>query len=61
MFEVVRDGAREALRRLRETHARYEGHANPEARDALVDAAKTAAACIATLTAVDRVERGWDA
>jgi len=61
MCGVVRDGAREALRRLAETHERYEDHASPQSRDALLNAAKTAKAWVATLTAVDRVERGWDA
>lgn len=61
MCEVARDGAREALRRLEETHERYEGHATPQTRDALRNAARTAKACLATLTAIDRVDRGWDA
>ena len=61
MCDVVRDGAREALRRLEETHTRYEDHASPESRDALLNAADTATAWVATLTAVDRVDRGWDA
>jgi hypothetical protein len=61
MCDVMRDGAREALRRLDETHRRYEDHASPQSRDALLNAANTAKAWLATLTAVDRVDRGWDA
>ena len=61
MCHVVRDGAREALRRLEETHERYEDQATPESGHALRNAAKTARAWVATLTAVDRVDRGWDA
>jgi hypothetical protein len=61
MCGVVRDGAREALRRLEETHTRYQDHAGPESRDRLLDAANAAKAWVATLTAVDRVDRGWDA
>jgi hypothetical protein len=61
MCGVVRNGAREALRRLDETHRRYEDHASPQSRDALLNAADTARAWVATLTAVDRVDRGWDA
>jgi hypothetical protein len=61
MCEVVRDGAREALRRLAETHERYEDHASPQSRDALVNAAKSVKAWVVTLTAIDLVDRGWDA
>jgi hypothetical protein len=61
MCDVVRDGAREALRRLQDTHERYEDHASPRSRDALLNAAKTAKVWVATLTAVDRVDRGWEA
>jgi hypothetical protein len=59
--DVVRAGAREALRRLAETHGRYEDHATPQSRDALLDAAKTAKAWVVTLTDFDRVDRGWEA
>lgn len=59
--DVARDGAREAIRRLEETHERYADHATPQSRDALLTAARTARAWVATLTAVDRVDRGWDA
>jgi hypothetical protein len=61
MCEVMRDGAREAFGRFGDAHQRYEGHPTPQSRDALLSAAKTAKAWVATLTAVDRVERGWDA
>jgi hypothetical protein len=61
MCDVVRAGAREALRRLEETHGRYEEHASAQSRDVLLDSATTAKAWVATLTAVDRVDRGWDA
>lgn len=61
MSEVVRDGAREALRRLEEAHERYEDHATPEARDALLSAATTTQAWVATLTEVDGVDQGWGA
>ena len=59
--EVVRDGAREALRQLDEAYERYEDHATPEARDALLSAATTTQAWVATLTAVDGVDQGWGA
>jgi hypothetical protein len=59
--DVVRDGTQEALRRLQATHERYEDHAGPQSRDALVDAAETSRAWVATLAAVDRVDRGWNA
>jgi hypothetical protein len=61
MCDVVRAGAREALRRLSETHGRYENHASPQSRDALLDTAKTATAWVTTLTGLDRVDRGWQA
>jgi hypothetical protein len=61
MGDAVRAGARETLRRLAETHARYAERASPESRDALLDAAKTATARVATLTGADRVDRGWQA
>lgn len=62
MCDIARDGAREALRRLQEAHERYaDDGESPQARDALVNATKTAKAWVATLTAVDRVDRGWDA
>jgi hypothetical protein len=61
MCDVVRDGARAALRRLQEAHERYEDDgASPRTRDALVNATKTATASVATLTGVDRVDHGWD-
>jgi hypothetical protein len=59
MCEVVRAGAHEALRRLVATHDSYEDHASPQARDALLNAAKAGRAWVATLTAVDRIDRGW--
>jgi len=58
MCAIVRDGARRALRRLGETHERYEGHASPRSRDALRNAAAAAKAWVATLTDVDQVDRG---
>jgi hypothetical protein len=62
MGAVARDGARKALRRLPDTHELYENDgASPQARDALVNATKTAKAWVATLTGVDRVDHGWDA
>ncbi|MGH2945353.1 MAG: hypothetical protein ACRDPC_03675 [Solirubrobacteraceae bacterium] len=62
MCDVARDGAREALRRLQEAHERYtDDGASPQARDALVNATKTAKAWVVTLTAVDQVDHGWDA
>jgi hypothetical protein len=61
MCDVVRDGAREALRRLKTTYERYEEHASPQSRDTLLDAVATVTAWVATLAAVDRVDRGWDA
>jgi hypothetical protein len=60
MCDIVRDGVRQALRRLEETHERYEEHASPQSRDALLHAAKTTRAWVATLTGFDRVDRGWD-
>jgi hypothetical protein len=60
MRDVVRGGVREALRRLEEAHERYEEHASPQSRDALLHAAKTTRAWVATLTGFDRVDRGWD-
>jgi hypothetical protein len=59
--DVVRDGAREALRRLEAAYEQYEDHASAQSRDALLNAATTATAWVGTLAAVDRVERGWDA
>jgi hypothetical protein len=59
MRDVVRDGARQAIRGLEEAHKRYAHHAIPNSGDALVNAAKTAKAWVATLTALDRVDRGW--
>jgi hypothetical protein len=61
MCGVIREAAREALRRLEDAYERYEDRASPQSRDALLDAAKTAKAWIGTLTAVDRVDLGWDA
>lgn len=61
MRDVARDGAREALDRLQDAHERYEDHVTSRSREALLGAAKTAKAWIATLTAVDRVDRRWDA
>jgi hypothetical protein len=61
MCEVMRDGAREAFGRFGDAHERYEDRATPQSRDALLSAAQTANAWVATLTAVDRVDRGWDA
>jgi hypothetical protein len=60
MCDVVHDGAREALRRLGEAHEHYEDRSSPQARDVLLDAAKTAGAWAATLTGFDRVDRGWE-
>jgi hypothetical protein len=57
--DVARDGAREAIRRLEETHERYQDQATPHSRDAMLNAARTANAWVATLAAVDRVDRGW--
>jgi len=61
MCDIARDGAREALRRLQEAHERYMDHTGPQSRDAMLNAARTTNAWVATLTAVDRVDRGWDA
>jgi hypothetical protein len=61
MCHVVHSGAREALRRLDATHERYDDHASTQSGDALLSAAETSAAWVATLVAVDRIERGWDA
>jgi hypothetical protein len=60
MCDVVHDGAREALRRLDDAHEGYRERARSAARDALLDAAKTARAWIVTLTSFDRVDRGPD-
>jgi hypothetical protein len=61
MCDLARDGTREAFRRLQEAHERYDDHAAPESRDALVTATRTAKKWVATLTALDRVDHGWDA
>jgi len=61
MTDVARDGAREAVCRLEETHERYQDHATPQSREAMLNAARTANAWVATLAAVERVDRGWDA
>jgi hypothetical protein len=61
MCDVVRDGAREALRRLDDAHDGYRERASSASRDALLDAAKTARAWVVTLTSFDRVDRGPDA
>jgi hypothetical protein len=60
MSDVIRDGADEAIRRLWETHQAYEDRARPQSRDALLNAAKTARAWVATLTGFDQVDRGWE-
>lgn len=60
MREVVRDSAREALRRLDATHERYENKAVGSTAE-LLSAAETAKAWTVTLTAIDRVDLGWDA
>jgi hypothetical protein len=44
MCDVVRDGAREALRRVTATYERYEDHASPQSRDTLLNAATTTTA-----------------
>jgi hypothetical protein len=61
MSDVARDGAREALRRLQEAHERYTDHTSQQAGDALLNATRAAKKWVATLTALDRVDHGWDA
>ena len=61
MCDVVHGDARVALRRLVTTHERYEDHASTQSGNVLVNSAETAKAWVATLVAVDRIERGWDA
>ncbi len=61
MRDVVREGAWEALRRLGDTQDRYEDETTAQLADALISAAETAKSWAATLTAVDGVDRGWDA
>jgi hypothetical protein len=58
MCDVAHSGAREALRRLEATHERYEDHGSTQSGDALLNAAETATSWVATLVAVDRIERG---
>jgi hypothetical protein len=58
MYDVVRDGAREALQRLHDAHDHYRKLSRPLAADALLEAAETATAWLVTLTRFDRVDRG---
>ena len=58
--DVAHEGAREALERLNDAHERYEDHVTSRSREGLLGAAKTARAWIATLTAVEHVDLGWD-
>lgn len=60
MREIARDGAWEALRQLGDTQDRYEDAATRQVGDTLLTAAETAKAWAATLTDLDRVDRGWD-
>jgi hypothetical protein len=61
MRDVARAGAREALDRLQDAHEHYEDHVTSRSSEALLGAAKTARAWVTTLTAVERVDLGWDA
>lgn len=60
MAEVVRAGAREAIRRLGAAHDGYPGFDRDGAGDALIDAAETATAWLITLVSFDRVTNGPD-
>jgi hypothetical protein len=59
--DIAHEGAREALERLNDAHEQYEDLVTSNSREALLGAATTAEAWIATLTAVEQVDRGWDA
>jgi hypothetical protein len=58
--DVARHGASEAIQRLNDVHEYYEDHVTRGSREALLAAAKTAKAWVATLTAVERVDLGWE-
>jgi hypothetical protein len=60
MRDVARDGAREALERLRDAHEHYGGNVTSRSRESLIGAATTAKAWVTTLTAVDHIDLGGD-
>ena len=59
--DVASGGAREALERLHDAHEHYEEDRTSRSRESLLSAATTATAWVATLTAVDHVDLGYDA
>lgn len=59
--DVVHAGAREALRRLNDTHDRYRQPSLRDTRNVLAQGADTVRAWIVTLTSLDGVDEGPDA